>query len=625
MRKVNVGCVERSETHRSRSDSTPSSRNCSSERCQTHFSKKQRKNLLVKGPLRHLGVAVAVLASVAVAGGSRLGALPPGSEAVAPGISVVAEGRSERWIVDLGGVLVAALSPEVSPGEEGLLLLVRPPRKPDGPRRLLRLRLEPEARLEVLAEGLSGWIESLSAVELDPGLRVHLVAGGAGRWVDLGPLAAQAALAPEVAGKPAGPPGVVERPLLDLGGHDLRQPGSGTPEAGDGGRFRRRRTRPAAALESGWHQAGTRSESTQPGKSAEGLAMAMSREVALPFAVARTSTGLRLTSPPVVSMRSAAGELYFAGPEVVGGTRLRGVLIDGGATGAPPVEVWAALPGPEAVEQSWPFEIDGVPVLVVRTQATDELNLFERQRLRVLTLSADRTRSGSPPTLAVELDSKRWHETALALGDVDGDGHDDLLAAFPEGLSGTDLVVQWWRGSGGGRFESRPRRSDIQKAPAGWALVPEPEPGLLLVGNGRIELRRFAAAGRSAVADRGELAASIPALAGPKAPKEVTVALGGGGDSAKVKNVDPDAEPLGAVELDGRPGPELLAVQGDGNGRDRLILLRALPSKADSPSRSSGDGRRPGGGVFALEAVGEEPGTQFEQTSAKSWSVGKPL
>jgi len=47
----------------------------------------------------------------------------------------------------------------------------------------------------------------------------------------------------------------------------------------------------------------------------------------------------------------------------------------------------------------------------------------------------------------------------------------------------------------------------------------------------------------------------------------VTLALGGGDDSAKVKNVDPDAVPLGAVELDRRPGPELLAVQGDGNGR----------------------------------------------------------
>ncbi len=41
-------------------------------------------------------------------------ALPHGPVLSAPGISVVAEGSSERWIVDLGGVLVAALAPELA-------------------------------------------------------------------------------------------------------------------------------------------------------------------------------------------------------------------------------------------------------------------------------------------------------------------------------------------------------------------------------------------------------------------------------------------------------------------------------------------------------------------------------
>ena len=35
--------------------------------------------------------------------------------------------------------------------------------------------------------------------------------------------------------------------------------------------------------------------------------------------------------------------------------------------------------------------------------------------------------------------------------------------------------------------------------------------------------------------------------------------------------------PAFAVELDGRAGAELLAVQGGGNGNERLILLRARP------------------------------------------------
>ncbi len=247
------------------------------------------------------------------------------------------------------------------------------------------------------------------------------------------------------------------------------------------------------------------------------------------------------------------------------------------------MELWAALPGPEKVNQSWPFEIDGVPVLVVRTQAADELNLFERQRLRVLDAlrrpDAIRERS---PTLAVELDSKRWHETAIALGDVDGDGHDDLLAAFPEGLSGTDLVVQWWRGrAAAGSSSGRIAATCRSPLPAGswWRCR---SPGCFLVGNDRMELRPVHAAGRapspSAPARRCRFRrCRVPGQAASKEARKVTVTVGGDGESSKVDNVDPDAEPLGAVELDGRPGAELLAVQGSGNGNERLILLRRRP------------------------------------------------
>ncbi len=516
-----------------------------------------QKSLLVKGLAGRAWVAGALVVCVMVSGRAPVVAMPHGAVSSAPGIAIVAEGAAERWIVDLGGVLVAALSPERAAGGDGLLLLVRPPRKPDGPRRLLRLRLEPEPRLELLAEGLDGAIASLAAIEpaAGPGAE-ELVVGGPGRLASLGPLSAL-----------AGP--VVARTLFEDAAFD--------PQSFDTGRLHRGIERRFAAVEPGhlrfWD-------------SAAGWAP----EVPLPLAVVRTATGLRLSSPPVAAMRSAAGNLYLAGPETLGTTRLRCFQIDAalpgaaGADGPPPVELWAALPGPEKVSQSWPFEIDGVPVLVVRTQAADEINLFERQRLRVLTLSADRTRAGALPTLAVELDSKRWHETAIALGDVDGDGHDDLLAAFPEGLSGSDLVVQWWRGEGSGRFESRAHRSDLKKAPGGWQLLATPGlpggAGLFLVGNGRMELRAFSATGKSAVAERAGLVVSIPALPVPVAPqaeKKVTIAVGGDGESTKVTNVDPDAAALGAVELDGRPGAELLAVQATGNGNERLILLRARP------------------------------------------------
>ena len=106
------------------------------------FSTADQKSLLVKGLAGRAWVACALVVSVATLGGAPVLALPHGPVLAAPGISVVAEGSSERWIVDLGGVLVAALAPELPGGNEGLLLLVRPPREPDGPRRLLRLRFD---------------------------------------------------------------------------------------------------------------------------------------------------------------------------------------------------------------------------------------------------------------------------------------------------------------------------------------------------------------------------------------------------------------------------------------------------------------------------------------------------
>ena len=99
----------------------------------------------------------------------------------------------ERWIVDLGGVLVAVLAPDLADREAELLLLVRPPKRADGPRRLLRLRLAPEPRLDLLADGLEGWIDALAAIELDAGQGPELVAGGPGRLVTLGTRAALAA------------------------------------------------------------------------------------------------------------------------------------------------------------------------------------------------------------------------------------------------------------------------------------------------------------------------------------------------------------------------------------------------------------------------------------------------
>ena len=76
------------------------------------FVKAEEKKLLVKGLAVRAWVAATVVGCLTASGGASVTALPPGPVLSATGISVVAEGSSERWIVDLGGVLVAALAPE---------------------------------------------------------------------------------------------------------------------------------------------------------------------------------------------------------------------------------------------------------------------------------------------------------------------------------------------------------------------------------------------------------------------------------------------------------------------------------------------------------------------------------
>jgi hypothetical protein len=528
--------------------------------------------------LRLRGAAVgAVLLGVA----APLASLTTAAAAAEAPIQSAREGSAERLLVNLDGVLLGAVAPESSGAANGLLLLVRPARDPRGARRLLRLRLEPEPRLERLADGLDGALEGLVAVEratVDGApASARLLATGPGLLVDLGTVADLAAESPAA---------IVARPLSTDPSFD---PASLSPPT-----VRRGVERRLAAVAPGklWIWGGSAD------------AAAVAREIPLPATLARSRGGLRLSSPPVAeigarptSRGGAAVATFLVGPEPIGSGRLRALRLvvdidaesDSGETAGARAELWASLPGPESVAQSWPFEIDGVPVVVVRTQGADELNLFERQRLRVLPLVEDRTRAGAPPTLAVELDSKRWHQTAIALGDVDGDGRVDLLAAFPEGLSGSDLVVQWWRGAGGGKFDPRARRTDLKEVRGGWALIAPAEaelgesarPGLLLADDRRIEWRPFLATGRAALAERAPLFGSIPSQAVPGAVDEgarskraVEVSVGSEGESTEVVNEDPAAEPLGGAELDGRPGLELLAIQGSGSGDERLIVLR---------------------------------------------------
>lgn len=467
-----------------------------------------------------------------------LGGALAGSGAGADGVplpvertrSATAEGAS----VELGGTLVSALAT----GADGALwLLARPVDDPDGPRRLLRVAGWPEPVATVAAEGLDGWTKTLAAIDLGAG--PELLVGGLGRLDSLGPLAN---------------PGGVRRTLVEHPGFDLRSLAPRPLRVGVDARL--------AAAEVGhlrvWAPA------------AGGLRLISHRP--LPLAVERTASGLRMASPRVVEVAGSGGSTsWVAGPLAIGTSRLRSLLFAGDSDAA--VEAWSALPAPEAVDANWAVALDGVPVLVVRTQGAERLDLFERQRLRVLPLRDDRTRAGVPPRLAVELDAKRWQSTEIVAGDVDGDGRDDLAAVFPEGISGGDLVVQVWRGAGGGRFEPRAQRSDLDDAPEQWLLAAgataEGGPALLMVWPDRVELRALGG-GRRAVEPSPRFA--LPLAAPANARSEVAVSVGGAGGATVERRTEIEA--LGLAELDGRPGAEALVLTPAADGGDLLVLVR---------------------------------------------------
>lgn len=446
----------------------------------------------------------------------------------------VRDGGARRIEVELDGALVSALT--VRPDE--LLLLIRPADEVDGPRRLARLTLAAEPRLERLASDVPGWTKTLAALEMAGG--TSLVVGGLGRVDRWGDLAA---------------PSPRPSPWLAHPGLDLRSIGYSELAHGVVDRI--------VSAEAGWLRVWRPDEA--------GVAR-LESEWRLPLEVEREATGLEITSPPValLSGMPAGAPGIFAGPSARGGRRLIVAAVDAEGDAR---ECWLALPGVEKVERSWLVDFDGEPALVVHAQGAAELNVFEDQRYRVFPLAPDRTRKGRSPRLAVEVDSKRWQDSTVTVADADGDGDDDLVLVRPEGMTGGDLVVEVYSGRGGVRFERGSRRTDLDSGPAEWRVVGGSgagSPTLATLDDGRLQVWRFAASGRRALERRPLVAVTLP----DAPPAERRIELRAGGGDGEVRDVSIAArEILGDLETS--RGRAILVLERDDRGAERLFAIDA--------------------------------------------------
>lgn len=220
-------------------------------------------------------------------------------------------------------------------------------------------------------------------------------------------------------------------------------------------------------------------------------------EVVLPVEAERRRRRLLVRSPAVA--RTPAGHLV-AGPVVAGNTRVRHLLLGD----AEPIEAWSRFPGPEDVDAFWYADLGGEPVFLASTTEADRLGVFEKSKLRLFRLTADRTRAGRRPLLAVDSKTKNWYRFEPLLIDADRDGIQDLVLIQPQGMAPGDLVVDIYKGHKG-RFDSRPRSTDLDAESARWHfgsdLDGDGTPDLV-VGTGALEIYRGLADHRRRAVDK---------------------------------------------------------------------------------------------------------------------------
>ena len=306
--------------------------------------------------------------------------------------------------------------------------------------------------------------------------------------------------------------------------------------------------------------------------------------VELPVRARRVRTGLVLSTPPVRLLeRDGGSPLLTIGPEAQGKRRLLTTLIDPGDDDHG--EAWVQFSTNERVAQSWYLDVDGRPMLAVAALSADKLGIFEKKKLRLFPLRSDRTRAGSPPSLAIDTATRNWYDLGVQIADLDQDGRDDLVVLQPDGLGAKKLVIETYRGKGTGGFFLTPRRSVVVAPDARWDY------GSDFDGDGRADL--VAVAGGQVLVFRGSAKKKLVIdktpfrsfdaadLSIPEETVEIHVGDDAGGnaeDSDSDSDSDSDGPSLGrprTIDLDGNGRSEILLVgRADGRTVLRVISLR---------------------------------------------------
>ncbi len=288
-------------------------------------------------------------------------------------------------------------------------------------------------------------------------------------------------------------------------------------------------------------------------------------EVRLPVAVKRRRYGLELSSPTVSSLwpTDASGPLFLAAPHPEGKRRLRTVWVD--ASSEPPTshETWSRFPTAERLDQTEYLLVDGQPMLFAVTLDGEKVRIFGKKRLFVFPLSIDRTRAGSRPRFELITASRLWQDLDISVAELDGDSHQDLVLIQPEGFAGGKLIVEAYHGRGGGRFDSRPRRSVVDfngKWSYGQDLNGDGEADLAMLSSELVVFPGVARQqGKAVISKKANWRLPIDVEQAGTAGDSVGIKVGG--EAAEVEsNADTDQQILRVLDLWPGHGPAAILV-----------------------------------------------------------------
>jgi len=302
-------------------------------------------------------------------------------------------------------------------------------------------------------------------------------------------------------------------------------------------------------------------------------------EVRLPVAVERHRYGLGLSSPTVISLwpSGATGPLFLADPHPEGKRRLRTVWVDAGSEPPTSHETWSRFPTAERLDQAEYLLVDGQPMLFAVTLDGEKVRIFGKKRLFVFPLSVDRTRAGSRPRFELITASRLWQDLDISLAELDGDSYQDLVLIQPEGFAGSKLIVEAYRGRGGGRFDSRPRRSVVDfngKWSYGQDLDGDGEADLAMLAS---ELVVFSGVARqqskTVISKKANWRLPFDVEQEQDSGTAVEISVGGG-DSAVEAHNDTDQQQLRVLDLWPGRGPAAIIVTKQSQEYTDLWLVR---------------------------------------------------